>query len=134
MSLYDWISTYKRGKLPTKNKGETAKSGSLPVDDKAVEENDCEEDFAWDEPINDTVIDTDGDDGKSFSDPGKDKATLTAKAMLHFTANHPLFSTHGLKCLPSPLVPNFVGQTLPRCDQSDQEFYCTTMLTLFKPW
>ncbi|KAF8802336.1 hypothetical protein BYT27DRAFT_7020262, partial [Phlegmacium glaucopus] len=47
---------------------------------------------------------------------------------------HPLFETHGLKCLPSLLVPNFVGQTLPRRDQGDREFYCTTMLTLFKPW
>ncbi|KAF8809212.1 hypothetical protein BYT27DRAFT_7094716, partial [Phlegmacium glaucopus] len=54
--------------------------------------------------------------------------------MLCFTAQHPLFATHGLKRLPSSLVPNFVGQTLPHRDQGDREFYCTTMLTLFKPW
>ena len=41
---------------------------------------------------------------------------------------------HYLKRLSSPLVPNFVGQTLPRRDQGDHEFYCTTMLALFKPW
>jgi hypothetical protein len=23
---------------------------------------------------------------------------------------------------------------LPRCDQGDREYYCSTMLTLFKPW
>ncbi|KAF8811802.1 hypothetical protein BYT27DRAFT_7017694, partial [Phlegmacium glaucopus] len=51
-----------------------------------------------------------------------------------FTPQHPLFETHGLKRLPSPVIPNFVGQTLPRRDQGDREFYCTTMLTLFKPW
>ncbi|KAF8234153.1 hypothetical protein L208DRAFT_1197203, partial [Tricholoma matsutake] len=51
-----------------------------------------------------------------------------------FTEFYPLAATHGLKSLPSPLVPNFVGQTLPCCDQGDREFYCTTMLTLFKPW
>ncbi|KAF8240462.1 hypothetical protein L208DRAFT_1210958, partial [Tricholoma matsutake] len=51
-----------------------------------------------------------------------------------FTTQHPLLETHGLKHLPSPLVPNFVGQILPCCDQGDREFYCTTMLTLFKPW
>ncbi|KAF8815884.1 hypothetical protein BYT27DRAFT_7078625, partial [Phlegmacium glaucopus] len=54
--------------------------------------------------------------------------------MLRFTVQHPLFATHGLKRLSSPLVPNFVGQTLPRRDQGDREFYCMTMLTLFKPW
>jgi len=31
-------------------------------------------------------------------------------------------------------VPNFIGGTLPRCDQGDYEYYCSTMLTLFKPW
>ena len=77
---------------------------------------------------------TDSDGGpNSFSNVAKD-TTTTAKGMLHFTADHPLFATHGLKHLPSPLVPNFVGQTLPRRDQSNREFYCTTMLTLFKPW
>ena len=31
-------------------------------------------------------------------------------------------------------VPNFIGANLPRCDQGDREYYCCTMLTLFKPW
>jgi len=29
---------------------------------------------------------------------------------------------------------NFIGGPLPRCDQGDFEYYCRTMLTLFKPW
>ncbi|KAJ7916589.1 hypothetical protein B0H13DRAFT_1997314 [Mycena leptocephala] len=32
------------------------------------------------------------------------------------------------------MVPNFVGGALPRMDQGDREYYCTTILTLFKPW
>src|SRR5258705_2064380 len=32
------------------------------------------------------------------------------------------------------IVPNFVGGSLPRCDRGDREFYCCTMLTMFKPW
>ena len=32
------------------------------------------------------------------------------------------------------IVPNFVGGSLPRQDRGDREYYCTTMLTLFKPW
>ena len=31
-------------------------------------------------------------------------------------------------------MPNFIGGTLPRCDQGDLEYYCSTMLTLFKSW
>ena len=31
-------------------------------------------------------------------------------------------------------VPNFIGGTLPQCDQGNYEYYCSTMLTLFKPW
>src|SRR3984885_14883713 len=32
------------------------------------------------------------------------------------------------------LVTNFAGGSLPRCDRGDREYYCATMLTLFKPW
>ena len=131
MSLYDWISTCKREKLSTKKKTETAKTGSL--DDEVVEDNDREEDVAQDEPI-DATDDSYRDDGHSFADHDEDKPTTTAKGMLRFTADYPLFVTHGVKRLPSPLVPNFAGQTRPRRDQGDREFYCTTMLTLFKFW
>ncbi|KAJ7198205.1 hypothetical protein C8J57DRAFT_997029, partial [Mycena rebaudengoi] len=31
-------------------------------------------------------------------------------------------------------VPNFVGGGLPRADQGDRDYYCCTMMTLFKPW
>ena len=135
LSLYDWISTYKREKrkLPTKNKKKSEQTGSL--DDDAVEESDCEEDVAQHE--SDECHD-ELEDGDSFSDPAKpakpEDTAATAKGILCFTADHPLFATHGLKRLPSPLVPNFLGQTLPRRDQGDREFYCVTMLTLFKPW
>ncbi|KAJ7858194.1 hypothetical protein B0H13DRAFT_1640619, partial [Mycena leptocephala] len=54
-----------------------------------------------------------------------------------FHKDHPLFETHycvidrrGLETT----VPNFVGGSLPRVDQGDREYYCCTMLTLFKPW
>ena len=32
------------------------------------------------------------------------------------------------------LIPNFVGGGLPRHDQGDREYYCSTMLSFFKPW
>ena len=119
VSLYDWISNYARGRLPIKTKTNPAQVS--PLDDEAAEETDREED---------TVRDDSTDDNRD----DQERPDIAAKGVLHFMADHPLFATHGLRRLPSPLVPNFVGQTLPRRDQSDREFYCTTMLTLFKPW
>ena len=137
VSLYDWISTYKREKLSNKNKRKALPSSSL--DDEAVEESLCEDDAIQDEPADLGDGSEDSDDDSEEGGPNKfpehaKVTTVAGKGMLHFTTDHPLFATHGLKRLPSPLVPNFVGQTLPRRDQSDREFYCTTMLTLFKPW
>jgi len=53
-----------------------------------------------------------------------------------FLPKHPQYNTHQIQCkyLSDFVVPNFIGGTLPRCDQGDHEYYCSTMLTLFKPW
>jgi hypothetical protein len=54
-----------------------------------------------------------------------------------FHKNHPLWKSHYVRCDRSHLetmVPNFTGGALPRMDQGDREYYCCTMLTLFKPW
>ena len=53
-----------------------------------------------------------------------------------FLSDHPLHDTHGLqlhKADPKK-IPNFIGATLPRKDQGDRNYYCLTMLALFKPW
>lgn len=39
-----------------------------------------------------------------------------------------------MRYLKTARIPNFVGNTLPRHDQGDREYYCSTMLALFKPW
>lgn len=53
-----------------------------------------------------------------------------------FLPDHPLAETHHVAFLPESdqYVPNFVGGLLPRQDVGDREFYCSTMLALFKPW
>ena len=50
--------------------------------------------------------------------------------------DHPQHHTHEVQhtYLSGLVVPNFIGGTLPRCDQGDHEYYCSTMLALFKPW
>ncbi|KDR67901.1 hypothetical protein GALMADRAFT_42495, partial [Galerina marginata CBS 339.88] len=53
-----------------------------------------------------------------------------------FLKDHPLYKTHKVQFdeRKKNTVPNFVGGSLPRCDRGDREYYCATMLTLFKPW
>ncbi|KAJ7435556.1 hypothetical protein FB451DRAFT_1000339, partial [Mycena latifolia] len=54
-----------------------------------------------------------------------------------FLKGHELYETHYIRCDRRNLettCPNFVGGALPRMDQGDREYYCCTMLTLFKPW
>ena len=53
-----------------------------------------------------------------------------------FLPDHPQHHTYEVQCksLSELVVPNFIGGTLPRCDQGDREYYCSTMLTLFKSW
>jgi hypothetical protein len=53
-----------------------------------------------------------------------------------FLEDHPLYETHHVYCVDDKhgYVPNFLGGTLPRCDSGDREYYCSTMLTLFRPW
>ena len=55
----------------------------------------------------------------------------------HFLPGHGQRNTHMVKLTPSRsdiFILNFIGGPLPRCDQGDFEYYCCTMLTLFKPW
>ncbi|TFK48426.1 hypothetical protein OE88DRAFT_1634849, partial [Heliocybe sulcata] len=55
---------------------------------------------------------------------------------LVFTAGHPQQSSHYATLVSETfaLVPNFIGGNLPRQDSGSREFYCITMLTLFKSW
>ena len=72
------------------------------------------------------------------SDRSFDSESYSGKAttMYAFLKDHPLCKTHKVKFdkQKKNTVPNFVGGPLPICDQGDREYYCATMLTLFKPW
>jgi len=49
---------------------------------------------------------------------------------------HLLYNTHQVQFddRRNNIVPNFVGESLPKCDREDREYYCATILILFKPW
>jgi PIF1-like helicase len=86
--------------------------------------------FKADEDV-DTDFESDSDDLESDKLP--EKVELHGKYA--FLQNHPLHETHQVSISKyKVLVPNFAGGSLPRCDRGDREYYCTMMLTLFKPW
>ena len=111
LSLYDWISKYKCEKQVLK------KSKDVHLDD--VSDNDVESDGA-------SINMQQQQEGNHHK---KSKSTL-----LSFLKDHPLAETHGACKLKRVCIPNFVGQTLPCCDQGDHEYYRSVMLTFFKPW
>jgi len=53
-----------------------------------------------------------------------------------FQQMHPQHQTHQARVQKDDptIVPNFIPNTLPRSDRGDREYYCCTMMTLFKPW
>jgi hypothetical protein len=65
-----------------------------------------------------------------------DSNSKHSNTYFQFLPDHPQYQTHVIKCDPlrNNIIPNFIGGSLPRCDQGDREYYCCTMLTLFKPW
>ena len=113
--LYDWISRYQREKKRVNKKNKTSKSKC--VDSEAEMESDCE-----------TVLNED-----SYA-PDSDSIKKSKSKLYFFTRDHPLVDTHGVRLSSRVRIPNFIGEGLPRCDQGDREFYCSTMLTLFRPW
>ena len=114
MCLYDWVSTCQRVRLPARKQKKKSTCSSA--------ESDTDED-------NRTSID------ENVSCTRKDAATEVSKSkLLLFLSEHPLAGTHGVRCLKTARIPNFVGNTLPRHDQGDREYYCSAMLALFKPW
>ncbi|KAJ7836436.1 hypothetical protein B0H13DRAFT_1652104 [Mycena leptocephala] len=66
------------------------------------------------------------------------------KSKAHRVTRHPFlpaheaaFMTHAVHCDFKKLdniIPNFMGGAVPRADKGDREYYCMTMMTLFKPW
>jgi Helitron helicase-like domain at N-terminus/PIF1-like helicase len=112
MCLYDWMRRCKREKLVKKKKTE-------PDYDESEE---CSSDDA----------------SPNHNKPQESEKTKTPSdtGIFQFGKEHPLHDTHGMRCMSEDVarIPNFVGETLPRRDQGDREWYCCTMLTLFRPW
>ncbi|KAJ7732512.1 hypothetical protein B0H16DRAFT_1328707, partial [Mycena metata] len=65
----------------------------------------------------------------------QDKETRSVKHL--FIGDHKQRDTHGVWCDFSRLdniIPNFMGGAIPRSDRGDREYYCMTIMTIFKAW
>lgn len=109
INLYTWIQCYSKKKCSKKNREEVKEQ--IAEDDNEQ----CSDNENWEDLDEDSAPD------------GYHK----------FMSDHPLHASFEATCdlrLCEKNVPNFVSGALPRSDRGDREFYCLTMLTLFKPW
>ena len=138
VNLYEWIRCYKREKLRqrlgkngcTMDKYTGASVGNIPEDDDAVSDGPSDGD-EWDSSFQSFELNMENDR------PTSRNINLKLNKNQHrFTEEHPLHETHAMPFVPDNMlrIPNFVGASLPRCDKGDREYYCCSMLTIFKPW
>jgi hypothetical protein len=128
VNLYDWIRCYKREKA-RKNKKDELDESTDPLGD----------DFGIGNPSVDAEPDIDLVSDAEGSGEEEDTSTVCRgpnTRSMSFKKEHPLSDSHVIRYVKDNLqrVPNFVGANLPRCDRGDREYYCSTMLALFKPW
>ena len=131
VSLYEWIKCYKREKMRQRKKiCSTDKDKKPGAADLVPEENAASNGDELDSSFQSVQVESDTEiDGPAG---GSNKS----KNQYLFTKKHPLHETHVMRFVSDNTlrVPNFVGASLPRCDQGDREYYCCSMLTIFKPW
>ncbi|KAJ3917036.1 hypothetical protein F5877DRAFT_45411, partial [Lentinula edodes] len=111
-TLYDWVRSFNRISTRSKNYSVTDDENDENDEDRQEENTSINKDTHVDNPLK--------------LKPNE----------LKFLKGHPLASTHrlSLRRNHSNTVPNFLGGPLPRPDKEDREYYCCTMLTIFKPW
>ena len=151
--LYDWIRLSEKSKRSTKqqkifeeklknkyNINSTDMNVDVEFRNGLFEESDSEDE------LNDLSIETlgggldnnsDSDADKLLINPGVPQYAYESRTEVYaFMDQHPQYHTHQIHFLPNNkyIVPNFMGGILPRYDQGDHEYYCLTMLSLFKPW
>ena len=115
VSLYEWVRCYERVKISAGGK-------------KLPEDLDSSDEVPYVEQPYEASLE---------SVPERDLPLPPMKKdVFRFEAAHPLSDSHASRYVKNNdlRVPSFIDATLPRRDKGDREYYCCTMLTLFKPW
>jgi hypothetical protein len=161
VSLYDWIrfaEKTKKRRMIKKAVGEAADEPDFEEDSddelniqpakveielkEEVTEHDTtvppladfiEDDIGY---LNDVDAGEDDEEENDELDVMDELAEHVPKTDHSFQPHHPQHNTHKahMRKEDPSIVPNFLPNTLPRSDRGDREYYCCTMLTLFKPW
>src|SRR5438046_133573 len=146
-NLYEWVQRAKRVKKPsqgqranvTVSEDELDVLGQVGPQSRVLRKSKppayIESDMETDE-LNLQEGHSDIEDSDPYSDSESDSDQEPGDEPDEFLEGHPLHETHGVEFDPRKhdVVPNFVGGSLPRRDFGDREYYCQTMLTIFKPW
>ncbi|KAF5347665.1 hypothetical protein D9758_014859 [Tetrapyrgos nigripes] len=111
------------------------------MDMEVVNENDSDAESTVSDTDSDISLESDEEDDDAceaeyLQGPKPMNKETLSQNMFPFLHGHPLADTHAMKVGSNAkrLVPNFIGGTLRRADKGNREYYCTVMLTLFKPW
>ena len=146
VNLYEWIQCAKRIKISYQDDHDDINSDDelnvIDDDNTSIEDQQLGHTTSSIEDLNvdfDELNIGDGDDFVEidFDDPDSDTTNSEVdERILLYLKDHPLYQTHYVEFDENNknVVPNFVGGSLPRRDRGDRDYYCTTMLTLFKPW
>ena len=125
VNLLEWIRCYKREKLSrSKRKAPSTDDNEILTVEDCEEAIDAENELSFQTA---SLVD---------DDETLDKPSSRSKNVYCFQKEHPLYESHAARLVrnSSRRVLNFAGANLPRRDQGDREYYCCSMLTLFKPW
>src|ERR1700683_3908686 len=121
----------KTGGLSMKMEAGSGNIGDAPLSDFV------EDDIGYLNGVNDNRDDGEGENSEYDElDVMAELAEHVPKNNYSFRHGHPQLQTHRARMRDEDpaVVPNFLPNTLPRSDRGDREYYCCTMLTLFKPW
>ena len=129
VNLYDWIRCYKRERITRTSIKVDLDEPTDPFSNDVGLENPSVDA----EPVVDLMSDAETSDEELEDASAKCRGR---KNLMSFGKEHPLSDSHAVRRVKDNLhrVPNFAGAYLPRCDRGDREYYCSTMLTLFRPW
>ena len=149
-TLYEWIQMASRVKISKKHKLDDEFDDELDIICKENSKisspvlNNTKDEFYSDAEsdelnLKDDDIQSDKfivDDSEDENNDNLSESDDENEKLHSFLKSHPLYKTHKAQFdeKKHKVVPNFIGGSLPRCDRGDREYYCATMLTLFKPW
>jgi Helitron helicase-like domain at N-terminus/PIF1-like helicase len=125
--LYDWIRFSSKTRKRKLKKSKKTKNNL-----KSENENNYDnmDDISEDDSVNYMT------DEEADKDNNSDNEENNGKVDHWFQSEHPQYKSHKIrmKKYDDRVFPCFLPDHLPRPDYGDREYYCCTMLTLFKPW